>query len=166
MSTRIFFFVICLCDTSFGWYIFFFIIHLFLLTKGLPPRNYTCYIRQNLKDISGRTSVDMSGSKHEYWLYISSVFTLLRASLYCCRSSSVMSCVYPFELCHSDFSKRYSIFFIARFKMKFIMEKVVSCTAVLASCWIEGIWKMYNYILDNTMLVSVSCESAATEWLS
>lgn len=49
--------------------------------------------------------------------------------------------------------------------MKFIMEKVVSCTAVLASCWIEGIWKMYtgNSILDNTILVSVSCESAATE---
>lgn len=74
--------------------------------------------------------------------------TLLSVSLYCCTSSPIMSAVYPFELCHSDFSKRYSIFLLALFKMKFIVDRVVSCTAVLASCWTEGIWKIYGKVLN------------------
>lgn len=60
--------------------------------------------------------------------------TLLSVSLYCCTKSSLMSTVYTSELCHSDSSKRYSLFLLAFFRTKLIMDSVVSCTAVLASC--------------------------------
>lgn len=88
------------------------------------------------------TGVDRSGKVKTLTGCQFVVLTLLRASLYCCSSSSIISSVYPFELCNSDSSERYSIFLWARFKMKFSMDRVVSCTAVLASCWKEEIWKM------------------------
>lgn len=73
--------------------------------------------------------------------------TLLSFSLYCCTNSPITSCVYPFELCHSGLSRRYSIFLLALFRMKLIMDSVVSCTAVLASYWIRDIWRTCNKAL-------------------
>lgn len=73
--------------------------------------------------------------------------TLLSVSLYCCTNSPITSCVYPFELCHSGLSRRYSIFLLALFRMKFIMDRVVFCTAVLASYWIQDIWRTCNSVL-------------------
>lgn len=73
--------------------------------------------------------------------------TLLSFSLYCCTNSPNTSCVYPFELCHSGLSRRYSTFLLALFRMKLVMDRVVSCTAVLASYWIRDIWRTCNKVL-------------------
>lgn len=147
-STRNFIFIVRLCDNPFSFGIFFVAVHLFLLAQWLPLCNYARHIGQKLKE--SIKSADLSGStvRHSRLWVLRHHFpelTLLSVSLYCCTKSPITSSVYPFGLCHSDLSKRYSIFLLALFKMKFIMDRVVSCTVVLASCWdrryLENIWQ-------------------------
>lgn len=149
-STRNFIFIVRLCDNLFGFRISFFAVHLFLLAQWLPLCNYARHIWQNLKE--SIKSAELSGStvRHSRLWVLRHHFpelTLLSVSLYCCTKSPITSSVYPFGLCHSDLSKRYSVFLLALFKMKFIMDRVVSCTVVLASCWIDDIWKIYDKVL-------------------
>lgn len=161
--TRHFVFIICLFGTSFSFGLFFFTIHLFLLAKWLPLCNYARYIGQNLEQ--SIKSAEMSSLMlHHYHLWVLRQhfpeLTLLSVSRYCCTNSSIMSSVYTSELCHSDLSKRYSIFLLALFKMKFIMDRVVSCTAVLASCQIQE--EIFWRYMTKRCTFSVCCCTAAT----
>lgn len=161
-STRNFIFIVRLCDNPFSFGVFFFAVHLFLLAQWLPLCNYARHIGQKLKE--SIKSADLSGStvRHSRLWVLRHHFpelTLLSVSLYCCTKSPIMSSVYPFGLCHSDLSKRYSIFLLALFKMKFIMDRVVSCTVVLASCWDRRYLEKY---MTEYCTFSVFCGTAVT----
>ena len=80
-----------------------------------------------------------------WWRHLPEL-TLVSISLYCCTKSPIMSWVYMSEPCHSAFSRRYSILLLALFKMKLIMDSVVSCTAVLESCTRGENLKRYSQV--------------------
>ena len=91
-------------------------------------RSFGKYEKQRLEHLN----VHHSSLQVSTWRFPQ--LTLPRDSLYCCTNSSIMSTAYTSDLIHTDLSKRYSMFLLAFFKIKFIMDTVVNCTVELASC--------------------------------
>lgn len=139
-SPRIFTILSRLCDSLFCFRLFLFTSRLFLLSNCLPLRNYTRQIRQNLIGSVWRKRLNCLTEHYDCCFFSDDAeLTLLSVSLYCCTNSPIESGVYPCKLCLSDFSMSCSMFWAALFRMKFTVDRVVSCAAVLESCRIKDI---------------------------